>query len=93
MQKLLPLEIWLPFSTGPGLGEWGEWLLAFLSCSCREGEVGAEPHSSLPGRLILELNPGTNIARGKHCTCQYVSRMADNTHEIPLRMLSSVPVG
>lgn len=32
--------------------------MAFLSCSCRDGEVGAEPQSSLPGRLILELNPG-----------------------------------
>lgn len=27
--------------------------------------MGAEPHSSLPGRLILELNPGKEIAKGK----------------------------
>lgn len=52
-----PLEIWLPFSMGAGLEEWVEWLLAFLSWSCRDGEVGAEPLSSLPGRLIFELNP------------------------------------
>lgn len=48
-----------------GLGEWREWLLAFLSCS-KDGEVGAEPHSSLPGRLILELKPGSSMSRAKH---------------------------
>lgn len=53
----LPLVIWLPFSMGTELEEWAEWLLAFLSWSCRDGEVGADPHSSLPGRLMLELNP------------------------------------
>lgn len=56
--EMLPLVIWLPFSMAAGLGEWVEWLLAFLSWSCRDGEVGAEPLSSLPGRLIFELNPG-----------------------------------
>lgn len=61
MQSVLPLEIWLPFSTGTGLGEWREWLLAFLSC--REGDVGAEPQSSFPGRFILELNPGRNVTK------------------------------
>lgn len=54
----LPLEIWLPFSMGIGMGELGEdvrWL-AFLSCSCGDGMVG--PCSSLPGRFMLELeNP------------------------------------
>lgn len=54
--------IWLPFSTGTGLEEWVEWLLAFLSWSCRDGEVGADPHSSLPGRLMLELNPIESIS-------------------------------
>lgn len=39
------------------------WLLAFLSCSCGEGEVGAEPYSSLPGRLMFELNPPSLILR------------------------------
>lgn len=55
----LPLEIWLPFSMGVGPGELGEvWLLAFLSCSCGEEEVG--PCSSLPGRFMLELEkPGS----------------------------------
>lgn len=65
--KTSPLEIWLPFSMGARLEEWVEWLLAFLSWSCRDGEVGADPLSSLPGRLILELNPRKDIER-KHVT-------------------------
>ena len=68
---LLPLEIWLPFSTEAELEEWGWWLLAFLSCSGRDGELGAEPISSLPGRFILELNPG-KITRRKQTTIQYM---------------------
>lgn len=84
---LLPFEIWFPFSTGAELCEWGEWLLAFLSCSWRDGEVGAEPQSSLPGRLILELNPGGNITRGNatayRCMLQTVISIMHNIIRIP----------
>lgn len=48
---------------GVWLGEWGAWLLAFLSCSCGDGEEEVELGcSSLPGRLMLELNPGRRHA-------------------------------
>lgn len=85
---LLPLEIWFPFSTGAGLCEWGEWLLAFLSCSWRDGEVGAEPQSSLPGRLILELNPSGDTTRRKATTYQYMLQTVISIIHNIIRVLS-----